>query len=374
MDAKVEAAAESLAITLQDWPTAEAVLRLLGERRDWKKLEAAHVRLLGQRPDPEREVALSRGLAVLYRDQLKNDGAAIEIFERLVQRDPLHADDCLCLATLHERNRRVVDALDVLDAGVVRAPEAADLYRRRFDLSAAIGDVDGAWRSAAALFLMEKIDNLDHANFYADHQLREPRTPLREVTAHDLIALRHHDEDPSLSEVLGIARVAIPKRARRTIVKTRTAEELYLLIHYKMCDLFPQYELVNEELDTLRALTFAALAMFSGEGEIPREEAAAARAKRALLEHALGNEAKDRLAAALNAFVASGANVDVAKWRHGARVSCASAAALLVGDPNLLEEFLDREPAVRDATAACFATARTGRLRAELGLGLTPPA
>jgi hypothetical protein len=368
MDQKVEAAAESLEITLDDWATSQAVLQLLAEQRDWKKLERAHRLLLAQEPDPERELTLSRGLAVLYRDQLHQDDAAIEIYRRLSERAPPDVADCLELAMLHERNRRGVEALAVLDASLRRLPDRPELYHRRFELCAAMGDVDGAWRSAGALFLMNKIETLEHASFYADHQLREPRTPLRDLALEDFLALRHPDENAELSAILKVARAAIPKRPRRKIVETRTPEELYLLAFYHLCDLFPQYELLEESIEALEALAAAAIAIVSGEAP------AGAKSHRAILEHTLTNEAKAELARAVRAWNESGARMDLASWAHGARVSCASVALLIVGDPSLLEEVLARHPRVRDATAACFASALFGRLRADLGVGLTPPA
>jgi tetratricopeptide (TPR) repeat protein len=99
-----EAALESLEQTLDCDPSMlrafETQCAILGEQADWKRLERAHRKMIYRvRGDAALEFTLFQALAVIYRDRLGHQSAAIEAFKTALA---LRPDDAGILAALQD--------------------------------------------------------------------------------------------------------------------------------------------------------------------------------------------------------------------------------------------------------------------------------
>ncbi|HEY8074045.1 MAG TPA: hypothetical protein VIF62_08050 [Labilithrix sp.] len=411
---RVEAAAESLTLAIEDWPIAEAVLALLAERREWKKLARAYRVLLrlsstskaaeiGGVPREAREASFWRGLADVCRDHLHDDASALEALQ-MAWRTTRNPADKLAIAELHERARRFDDALAALEELVAVAPSEANAYERSFEIHAHRGDVDRAWCAAAALVMLGSASGAVRG-FYEDHALRGLPALRGALDEDDWKKLRDPDDDPMVGEILRCAAPeALAAEAKLALgddddgwaseafgvagaksslgagvpLDGALAERLYRSARAAARRRASEYTVVDLPVAKLKA-AFIAAARLCGMREVPVPAGAHVDVAVAteLLSRVLSAEQKRQLGIRMRIFVEKAGAADLARWRRGASKTLLRAGLLVANDPRRLDLLRERDEVLGDtrlAVAAAFtASAAYAALRARLGIAHAAP-
>jgi hypothetical protein len=416
--AKIEAAASSLDVPIDDWAVAEGVVALLTERGEWKKLERAYRTLLrkavvsspemiGGIPRAERETTLWRALAGVYKDRIADDASAIEIYELLTQARTATPEDRLDLASIHERNDRYDAALRVYGDLLEIAPAQPEAYERMFDVHAQRGEVDRAWCVAAALVLLGKASNAIAA-FHADHAPRLLPTRGGRLDDDAWAKLQHPDESPVVTEILdqitpavlpllpetpspdedvvGWACDALGAPGSSTSLAAgglddwsrgrSLRERLFLAGREATARRSPSCALAAQAPATLKVLFFGAVMATHTEIPIPEPLAKVAADIGGKIQTGLSAEQRELLRLAMSTLVNHGAKVDFVSWRRSAQITRLRAGLLLSCDPCGVRSLLlepDESFSVEDRinAAAKFTASPTHHaLRSLLGIAL----
>lgn len=369
---KIAAAAESLGISLDEWSVAEAVLVLLRERRDWKKLERAHRLLLrdlvqskateiGGLSRDAREAWLWRGLAAVINDGTRDDAAELESREN-AWRVSKALVDALALADLHERARRFEQALTILEQLVSADPTQALYHERMFEILASREDPDRAFCTAAALVMLGS-EQKSVRLFYENHAPRARNATLATLSADDWAKLRDPKDDPLLDEVF---RWAAPAAFAKEVACTVRDDEATAKARAALVQQFPELALLHLSLAQLKLVFFAAMRSQKRKVEIPGGFEGPVASAIALMAKHHTPLSESRLRVATAAIVVNGAAADVARWRRSSARTLLRAAVLFARDPCCLEHVGDDDDVLGGTRLGVAIAFTTSRLHAEL--------
>ena len=416
--AKIDSAAESLDISIDDWDVVEGVFALLTERAEWKKLERAHRVVLRQAttsqaasigglPREEWEKALWHALGRVYRDRLGDDAAALEALE-LCYRLGKDADVRFEIAALHEKGGRYDTALGIYEEMLALAPTKADTYERIFEMHAQRGETDRTWCAAAALVLLDKA-TAGVLAFYEDHAPRLLPARTGGLDAAEFQKLRHPDEGPLLCEIVrSTAPLALAAEAEQTPIEENVfgwasealgvphpkayiaprasldaldggytlRERLFLAARHATSRRSAHYAFADASIAGLKVTFLAALKLAGRDASVPGAPPDAVAAAKAALEQGLSADQRTRLDAAVRELVIESPVVDFVRWRRAVAITRLRAGLLVCVDPCGVKRLLLQPDDVlgadeKVAAAAAF-TASTlyGELRARLGYAL----
>ena len=137
----------------------ERIDKVLTKDKDWRQLERNYRRMLMRlqnAPNADLEYMLWHQLGVIYRDRIGDTDGAIEAFRGASRVRPESAQDHQILSELYESSGQYAEAVAEQLVLMAADPRNTDAYHSLFRIRFAAGDLDGAWRTASALNLLQR--------------------------------------------------------------------------------------------------------------------------------------------------------------------------------------------------------------------------
>lgn len=136
----------------------EALKVLYPERRDWEKLLDIHRRELQRMDSLPDQIELLREMADIAKTKMRNNGAAIDVWKDVLERDPNNAEAISSLESLYESEKRWSDLAGIMEHRIALTEDADEQFQALQKLGALYSDkandnVDAiaTWRRVLAI-------------------------------------------------------------------------------------------------------------------------------------------------------------------------------------------------------------------------------